>query len=102
MNEVVTEKTFGEFDPTVEYYHRVGAYLVIVRDGMVAAIEHRLGYLLPGGGIEGDETHEECLLRECLEEIGYDGFLTIERETGSDPSADIAKAAAYARENFDL
>ena len=38
----------------------------------------------------------------ALKEIGYDGFLTIERETGSDPSADIAKAAAYARENFDL
>ena len=72
MNSYTTEKTFGEFDPSVEYYHREGAYLVIVRDDMVAAIEHRLGYLLPGGGIEGDETHEECLLRECLEEIGYD------------------------------
>ena len=38
----------------------------------------------------------------ALKEIGYDGFLTIERETGSDPSSDIAKAAAYARENFNL
>lgn len=38
----------------------------------------------------------------ALKEIGFDGFLTIERETGSDPSLDIAKAAAYARENFDL
>jgi sugar phosphate isomerase/epimerase len=38
----------------------------------------------------------------ALKEIGFDGFLTIERETGSDPSLDIAKAAAYARKNFDL
>jgi 8-oxo-dGTP pyrophosphatase MutT (NUDIX family) len=70
--QALTDKTFGECDPSVEYYHRTGAYLVIVQDGMVAAIEHRLGYLLPGGGIEGEETHEETLLRECLEEIGYD------------------------------
>jgi 8-oxo-dGTP diphosphatase len=67
-----TEKTFGQYDPSLNYYHRTGAYLVVVQDGLVAAIEHRLGYLLPGGGIEDDETHEECLLRECLEEIGYD------------------------------
>jgi 8-oxo-dGTP diphosphatase len=72
MMEYKTEKTFGQFDPSLDYYHRVGAYLVIVQDGNLAAIAHRLGYLLPGGGIEGEETHEECLLRECLEEIGYD------------------------------
>ena len=38
----------------------------------------------------------------ALKDIGFDGFLTIERETGADPSADIAKAAEYARANFDL
>ena len=38
----------------------------------------------------------------ALKDIGYDGFLTIERETGADPSADIAKAAEYARANFGL
>ena len=38
----------------------------------------------------------------ALKEIGFDGFLTIERETGADPSADIAKAADYARANFNL
>ena len=38
----------------------------------------------------------------ALKEIGYDGFLTIERETGADPSADIRKAAEYARANFAL
>lgn len=38
----------------------------------------------------------------ALKEIGFDGFLTIERETGADPSADIKKAAEYARANFKL
>ena len=38
----------------------------------------------------------------ALKDIGYNGFLTIERETGADPSADIAKAAEFARANFDL
>ena len=38
----------------------------------------------------------------ALRAIGYDGFLTIERETGADPSADIQKAAEYARANFSL
>lgn len=33
----------------------------------------------------------------ALRDIGYDGFLTIERETGDDPAADIKKAADYAK-----
>ncbi len=34
---------------------------------------------------------------KALSDIGYDGFLTIERETGSDPEADIVKAAQFIR-----
>jgi sugar phosphate isomerase/epimerase len=33
----------------------------------------------------------------ALRDIGYDGFLTIERETGSQPGADIALAADFLR-----
>ena len=29
------------------------------------------GYFLIGGGIDNGESHEECIKRECLEEIGY-------------------------------
>ena len=29
---------------------------------------------------------------EALKEVGFDGFLTVERETGDDPTADIIKA----------
>ena len=38
----------------------------------------------------------------ALKEIGFEGFLTIERETGDNPSADIQKAAEYAKANFAL
>ena len=34
---------------------------------------------------------------KALDEIGYRGFLTIERECGADPAADIALAADYLR-----
>lgn len=33
----------------------------------------------------------------ALREIGFDGYLTIERETGADPAADIKKAADFVR-----
>lgn len=33
----------------------------------------------------------------ALEEIGYKGYLTIEREVGADPAGDIAKAAEFLR-----
>lgn len=49
---------------------------------------------------EGDVDFAKYI--KALKDIGFDGFLTIERETGADPSADITKAAEYARANFEL
>lgn len=49
---------------------------------------------------EGDVDFDSYI--GALKAIGYDGFLTIERETGDDPSADIRRAAEYARARFDL
>ena len=42
---------------------------------------------------EGDVDFVKYI--QALKDIGYDGFLTIERETGADPAADILKAKAY-------
>jgi sugar phosphate isomerase/epimerase len=39
---------------------------------------------------------EQYYLR-ALREIGYKGFLTIEREVGADPAADIIHAMHYLR-----
>lgn len=37
---------------------------------------------------------------QALADIGYDGYLTIERECGDNPESDITKAAKYLTENF--
>lgn len=47
---------------------------------------------------EGDVDWNNYL--KALEEIGYDGFLTIERECGDDPAADIAKAVAFLKKQL--
>ena len=69
---IQTDKTFGTPVQGKEYFHRVGAHIIIIHDDKLATIKIAKGYILPGGGVEGDESHEECILRECLEEIGYD------------------------------
>lgn len=43
---------------------------------------------------EGDVNWKEYF--EALRAVGFDGFLTIERETGADPIADIKKAQSFA------
>ena len=51
---------------------RAGSRAVIVRGGMIL-LSHETGsgwYLVPGGGAEGDETPEECCIREAEEETG--------------------------------
>ena len=47
---------------------------------------------------EGDVNFAEYF--RALSDIGYNGYLTIEREAGNDPAADIKKAADYVRNNF--
>ena len=47
---------------------------------------------------EGDVDWDNYI--KALKEIGYDGFLTIERECGENPASDIAKAASFLREKM--
>ena len=63
-------KTFGKKDPHLHYYTRPGAYLIAIEEDCVILMETPKGYFLPGGGLDADETHEECIHRECLEELG--------------------------------
>lgn len=61
----------NEPDKDKQYTKRPGAYGIIENDdNLIAIIKTKTGYFLPGGGIEDNESPEECLVRECLEEIG--------------------------------
>jgi 8-oxo-dGTP pyrophosphatase MutT (NUDIX family) len=64
----------------------------IVHEGQILLIQHREHaggpsyWLLPGGGREGDETPEQCLLREVQEETGL--TITVQRLLLDDPAPD--------------
>ena len=46
----------------------------------------------------GEGTVDWTAYIAALKDIGYDGFLTIERECGDDPAADIVKAVSFLRQ----
>ena len=65
--EIFGENRFETFTRT-----RAGSRAVIVRDGMIL-LSHETNsgwWLVPGGGLEGNETPEECCVREAEEETG--------------------------------
>lgn len=63
-------KIFGERIEDVSYYERLGVYAIIIKDNKIATVKTPKGNFLIGGGIEDRETHEECIVRESLEETG--------------------------------
>ena len=63
---------FGEKLSRVNYGERVAVYGIAINNGKVATVKTKAGYFLPGGGIEKDENHSECLKREFIEETGYE------------------------------
>lgn len=63
-------KVFGVKE-NAGYFDRYGAYIIPVRGEEVGVVRTPKGFFLLGGGIEGGESHDECIARECLEEAGY-------------------------------
>ena len=53
---------------------RIRARAIIIKDGKLLSMyrerEGRVFYTFPGGGLEGDESLEECVKREVYEEFG--------------------------------
>jgi 8-oxo-dGTP diphosphatase len=65
------EFSINQPDKDKKYIKRPGAYGIFKNvNNLIALIKTKTGYFLPGGGIENGELPDECLKRECLEEIG--------------------------------
>lgn len=84
---------FGEPDPALDYADRPTAFGLVLHDGKLACVRVDRGeggyFDLPGGAIDGDETEEQALVREFVEETG----MTVR------PVARIAAAAQYFRKS---
>lgn len=65
---------FGRAEPGVDYRDRPCAFGVVARDGLIACVRVDRGdksyWDLPGGAIDGDETEQQALVREFVEETG--------------------------------
>lgn len=82
---------FGDPDPSLVYAPRPTAFGLVFRDGRLACVRVERGeasyFDLPGGAIDGDESEEQALIREFLEETGM----------SVRPISRIAEAAQYFR-----
>ena len=85
-------------DDPVKGVHTLGKYIVHThaKDGLQHSADPLKWEEVPlgKGGVKWDEY-----LR-ALDEIGFNGFLTIEREVGDTPEADIRMAADFLRERL--
>ncbi|MFB6586886.1 NUDIX hydrolase [Bacillus thuringiensis] len=70
---MISKLTFGLKKPTVHYELRPSCYAIIFQSSSskIVIIQKGDRYFLPGGGMEGTETKDECLHRELLEELGW-------------------------------
>ena len=55
----------------VEYSDREGAYIIPFCNNKVGVVKTPKGYFFLGGGLKNGESHLDCLVRECIEEVGY-------------------------------
>jgi 8-oxo-dGTP diphosphatase len=65
-------RQFGRKKANTEYVPRPGAYGIIMDDKeRFVAVVHNGEYFLPGGGLRENESPEDALKREIVEETGY-------------------------------
>ena len=63
-------KIFGKKQSAI-YLERRGAYIIPIKGEEVGVVETPKGLFLLGGGIDNGETDDQCIIRECIEEVGY-------------------------------
>jgi len=61
-------------EPNKKYSTRISSYVISFNDeGKIPIVHHEnWGLILPGGKIDDDESPEEAIKRETIEEIGYE------------------------------
>lgn len=65
-------ESFGEKKEKINYISRPGAYIIFFNSKKeIGVIQTPKGLFLPGGGKNKNESDEECLKRELLEELGW-------------------------------
>ena len=55
-----------------KYDFRETCFGICVRDRNILLVKKNGQFSFIGGGVESEETHEECLKREFIEEAGYE------------------------------
>ena len=79
---MISKLTFGYKKPTEQYVLRPSCYAIILTQPLQRLLlSKRRTLFLPGGGMEGTETKDECLHRELLEELGW--IIEIEQYIGN-------------------
>ncbi len=63
-------KIFGRKENVV-YNNRKGAYIIPICGTKIAVVRTPKGFFLLGGGAYENESDEQAIKRECLEETGY-------------------------------
>ncbi|WMJ23841.1 NUDIX domain-containing protein [Paludicola sp. MB14-C6] len=65
------QESFGVKQAGTYYKDRIGIYGIgFNQDLEIPIIKTPTGYFLLGGGLEQQESHGQCIQRECLEEAG--------------------------------
>lgn len=69
---ILFEMDKKDYVPDGSVFSRPSARAVIIKDGKIAMVYSKKYnyYKFPGGGIEADESMEDALIREVLEETG--------------------------------
>src|SRR5262245_1795006 len=72
MNDWQAVRHFGSSSALQRCIIRPSAYALVLNDaGLLAVVRSKNGTFLPGGGIDKNESAEQAVVREAMEECGF-------------------------------